>query len=636
MRITYVTFDTSLWGGICVVFQHLELLAEAGYEAFLTTPADKPDWYSLKVPVQKIEKLEPSLIPSADIVVATSWRTISPVYESKKGIPVHFCQGYEGDYKELNVHKADIDRVYSLDIPKLTISPHLDKFLRERFDADTYYIGQMLNRDIFFPLESRHRPINSPVRVLIVGPFEVDVKNIPTALMGVRLTLNKIPQRIELIRVSQFPLSEAEKRIIIPHVYHFCVSYYKMGDIYREADVFISTSKEAEGFGLPALEAMACGVPTILSKIPSYMSFDERQDYSIFVEPSDAEAVMMAIIQIVSDKNLRKRLIQRGLEVAQKFTKELVLGRLSAAFEEIVEKDKIKRTKSKWDSYHVDIVKAGKRIHWWDSPVIMGHCQRLITGNPETDIYKFLKENFISDTLENGLSICSGSGEFERGLIDRGICKKIDAYEIAEERAREGMRIAKEKGYPITFYIEDVNKALFKKNNYDIFFSWSALHHIENLEGVCENVREALKDGGLLFIQEFVGPSQFQWTDKQMEIVNRILSLLPNRLKFNHMDGTVLTEIRRPSIDDMNRIDPSEAVRSSEIIPIIERYFDVKMVKYFGGSIFNLLFNGIITNFDHSCDRDVTLIKIILLMEELLIENHILNSDYALIVAKKR
>ena len=51
MRITYLTEDTELWGGIAVVFQHLELLADAGHDAFLTTPAPEPDWYPLKVPI---------------------------------------------------------------------------------------------------------------------------------------------------------------------------------------------------------------------------------------------------------------------------------------------------------------------------------------------------------------------------------------------------------------------------------------------------------------------------------------------------------------------------------------------------------------------------------------------------------
>lgn len=630
MRITYVTYDTELWGGIHVVFQHLELLAEAGHEVFLTTPADKPDWYPLKVPLHRIERLEASLIPSADVIVATFWMTVSPVVESKKGIAVHLCQGYEGDYLEYFHIRDQIDRAYSLKIPKLVISPHLEKLLKERFDAETYYIGQVLNHNIFYPPPSRRK--DSPFTILVVGPFEVDFKNIATALRGISYAKRMLSIPIRLIRVSQFPLSKEEKDIIIPDVYYHRIPYSDMGGIYRNSDLFISTSKEAEGFGLPALEAMACGVPTILSKISSYLSFDKIQDYSFFVEP-DPESVAMAVKEIIKNKELREHIIKRGLEVSAKFNKEAIQRRLTSAYEEIIQKDRLMKTKRFWNDFH--ITKSKQRIHWWDSPTIVEHCQRLVTGDPKTDIYAFLKKRFVPDTLRKGLSICGGSGDFERGVIDSGICKSIDIYEIAEERVKEGIRLAKEGGYDITFHIEDVNTARFKEDHYDVFFSWSVLHHIENLEGVFKNVNNALKKGGLLVIQEFIGPNKFQWTDKQIEIVNALLRTLPDRFKKNPETGELITFIERPTIEQMNQTDPSEAIRSQDIIPLLKKFFNIKTIRYFGGSIFNLLFNGIINNFDEDDEKDRALIEIILLIEETLIKEKILENNYAVIIAEK-
>jgi glycosyltransferase involved in cell wall biosynthesis len=342
MRITYVTASTELWGGIAVVFQHLELLSEAGHDAFLTTPAAKPDWYHLKAPIYPIQNLDPAHIPHADIIVATSWTTIKPVVESKKGIPVHLCQGLEGDYKEWHSQKAVIDEVYSYKIPKLTVSPHLDEFLIERFDAKTYYIGQMVNRDIFYPSQGRHtEKRNSPFRILVVGPFEADFKNIPVALRGVVLAGKRLGVPLKLIRASQFPLSDEEQTIIKPDAYHFHVPYHEMGEIYRSADLFISMSKEAEGFGLPALEAMSCGVPTILSSISSYTSFDETRNYSLFVKHSDPESLADAIVEIFNNRTLREKLVHQGLIVAGKFTKENVLNRLNSSFESILYRDKL-------------------------------------------------------------------------------------------------------------------------------------------------------------------------------------------------------------------------------------------------------------------------------------------------------
>lgn len=635
MRITYVTYDTDLWGGVCVIFQHLELLSEAGHDVFLTTSSPKPDWYSLKVPLNQIKSLDPSFIPNADIIVATSWPTIKPVVESRKGIPVHLCQGYEAANKEIHHMKDMIDNVYSYNIPKLTTSSHLDRFLRERFNAETYPIGMMLEREIFYPSDALGRK-NSPdhFTILVVGPFEADVKNILTALKGITHAKKMLKEPIRLIRVSQFHLTVEEREFMKPDAYHFRVPYHLMGEIYRGADLLISMSKEAEGFGLPALEAMGCGVPTILSNISSYASFDENLDYALFVEPLDVGALADAIVKLYQSRPLREKLIERGLSVAEKHTKDKVANRLNSVLEEIRYKDKLSKVKKAWNEYHASSI-PGMKKHWWDSPVIMEHCQELVTGDPRMNFHQFLKKEFVRDPLEKGLSICGGSGEFERELLDNNICKAIDIYEIAEDRVKEGIERAKEKNYAINFYTEDVNQALFKQNCYDVFFSWAALHHIENLEGVCEHVRDALKDGGLVVVQEFIGPNQFQWTEKQLEITNRILSLLPERLKKKPETGELLQRVERPSIEQMNINDPSEAIRSRDIIPVLKRFFTIKTVRYFGGSIYNLLFHDIIGNFDHDDEKDTALIRMILRIEQILIEESILDNDYAVIIAEK-
>jgi glycosyltransferase involved in cell wall biosynthesis len=262
--------------------------------------------------------------------------------ESKKGIPVHLCQGYEGALEELVHLKDSIDQAHSLRIPKLTVSRHLETFLKERFHSETYYVGQMLNRGIFYPNRnplakllkiSLNKP--KPLIILVVGPFEGSYKNITTTLRGIILAKQKLKDSLKLTRISQFPLSREEKEIIIPDAYHFRIPYQDMGDLYRAADIFISMSTDAEGFGLPALEAMACGVPTILSKIRSHLGFANTQDYAIFVE-STPEAVSEAILHLCEDAKMRQKLIKKGLSVARKFTRDALLLKLTTAFEKII------------------------------------------------------------------------------------------------------------------------------------------------------------------------------------------------------------------------------------------------------------------------------------------------------------
>jgi len=331
-RIIYLLESTELWGGTKVVFQHAELLYNAGYSVIIVSKTGYPDWYELKVPLIKVNNFSINEVPKADLTIATFWTTVRDAY--KEGIKplVHFCQGYEGSYREYKHLFTDIEKVYSLDIPKFVVSPHLSLLLKNLFNAKTYFIGQFIDRKIFYP--SNNKNFSNVLNIIVIGPFEVDFKNISTALKGIAMAKHKIP--LQLIRVSQFPISEQERKIIEPQLYYHYLPADKMGDIYRMADIFISVSKEAEGFGLPALEAMASGVPTILSKISSYLNFASSKDYALFIDPTP-EAVSKAILKLYKDHSLREKLKKRGLEIASTYTKETLLSRLSAAIESIIE-----------------------------------------------------------------------------------------------------------------------------------------------------------------------------------------------------------------------------------------------------------------------------------------------------------
>lgn len=73
-----------------------------------------------------------------------------------------------------------------------------------------------------------------------------------------------------------------------------------------------------EGFGLPILEAMACGTPTITSNISSLP--EVAGDASLIIDPLDVEALADAIQRIVDDSALRQSLMQRGRLRAAEFT----------------------------------------------------------------------------------------------------------------------------------------------------------------------------------------------------------------------------------------------------------------------------------------------------------------------------
>ncbi len=90
--------------------------------------------------------------------------------------------------------------------------------------------------------------------------------------------------------------------------------------LYQGAEIFIYLS-EYEGFGLPPLEAMACGTPVLTTRMTSLN--EVLGDYSIAVDnPYDVNEIKDKITKILSDENLRKNMIEKGLQRVENFSWE--------------------------------------------------------------------------------------------------------------------------------------------------------------------------------------------------------------------------------------------------------------------------------------------------------------------------
>jgi glycosyltransferase involved in cell wall biosynthesis len=86
---------------------------------------------------------------------------------------------------------------------------------------------------------------------------------------------------------------------------------------YSHADLFVFPSRY-EGFGLPVLEAMACGAPVITSNTTALP--EVAGDAAILINPEDPEELAEAMIRVISDTRLRETLQGRGIERAREFT----------------------------------------------------------------------------------------------------------------------------------------------------------------------------------------------------------------------------------------------------------------------------------------------------------------------------
>jgi len=91
-----------------------------------------------------------------------------------------------------------------------------------------------------------------------------------------------------------------------------------------------------EGFGLPALEAMACGTPLVTSNVSSLP--EVVGDGGILVDPYNVDLLSEAIVKVLSDYNLRRDLRKKGLFQAKKFTWEKAARKTLKVYEEVYNK----------------------------------------------------------------------------------------------------------------------------------------------------------------------------------------------------------------------------------------------------------------------------------------------------------
>jgi len=131
------------------------------------------------------------------------------------------------------------------------------------------------------------------------------------------------------------PVAESVEKLGLKSCVHF-TGYIPEGDLpalYNGADLFVFPSLY-EGFGLPVLEAMACGTPVITSNTSSLP--EVAGDAALLVDPYDVDAIAEAMRRVLTDLNLAGELRVKGLARASEFSWERTARETLAVYEKVL------------------------------------------------------------------------------------------------------------------------------------------------------------------------------------------------------------------------------------------------------------------------------------------------------------
>jgi len=326
MNITYLLEDTDQSGGVRVQLAHADALVARGHRVRLVTKGLPLTWRSSRAEWIYVDDFRQYDASEEDFVVGGFWVTVPAAYELAGKRAVHLCQGYEGAFSAYQPIREQIDAAYKLPIPKLVVSKSLIPVC-EQFGSEVIYVGQVVEDEFYRAVTPReHRPL----RVLLSGQAQADLKGIEEGY-GAVAHARWFHQKLDLIRVSPWAPSR-EEPIEAAQEFHVALTTDEMTRLMHSCDVLIGPNHREEGFGLPAAEAMAAGIPCLLTNIPSYQSFDENRDYALFAPEQNAVELGERLIELLSDSELRERLRARGREVAEQWRVERVAERLEAFF----------------------------------------------------------------------------------------------------------------------------------------------------------------------------------------------------------------------------------------------------------------------------------------------------------------
>jgi glycosyltransferase involved in cell wall biosynthesis len=259
VKLTYLLGRPELGGGTRVVLAHAELLAARGHRVAVAGEGPLPAAFGFRGRWIDLER-EPAE-GGQDLVIATFWSTLERARQLALGPVAHFCQGYEGEIPHFAAERRAIDAVYSQPVPTLAVTPRLVRLLADRFGREARLAPPplaLLRRPPW-----RWRPRRHPW-IALFGAFEAEVKGIRAGLEAVA-TLRSSGRRARLLRVSVLPLTAAEQALAAPDRYLESVAPEAAQAALAQCDLLLFPVTEAEGFGLPLLEALGLGVPAVAS-----------------------------------------------------------------------------------------------------------------------------------------------------------------------------------------------------------------------------------------------------------------------------------------------------------------------------------------------------------------------------------
>jgi glycosyltransferase involved in cell wall biosynthesis len=204
----------------------------------------------------------------------------------------------------------------------------------ERRGWPVHEIGVSLvsEKDIEETLGAISLELHKPLRLLSIGRLDAE-KGLRFLIEALELLIRekRLDANLRIVGKShkngeeQRLRGEVERRQLSKFV-HFD-GYVSHGSrllkLYRDSDIFVLPSLTGEGVPQTLFEAMACGIPVIATRVAGIPFLIQNGENGLLTNPNSSGEIAEAIRRVVSDSELRSRLVTNGLATAKRHTLEV-------------------------------------------------------------------------------------------------------------------------------------------------------------------------------------------------------------------------------------------------------------------------------------------------------------------------
>jgi len=337
-------------GGLKVMYQYANQLAKKGHDVviyhakhtswttngnlkkgkfffqkhFLVPEEKGPVWYDLDPSIKSFEilKVDNVLIHNADIILCTWWATATEIsfLNKRKGQKFNLIQDYEA---VMTNHPELVDKSFLLNLHHIVIANYLAELLESKTNKRPPVIPNAIDPRQFF----METPIEQKNRFNICMLYSDDKrKGTAYGLEALKIVAQKYPEiKVHLFGVYQKPM------IPFPDTFEYHYQPDNLREIYNNAAIFISPSIH-EGWGLPPMEAMACGCACVCTKVGGHVDFMIDEQTVLFVEVAQFKQMAEKIITLIENDNLRMQLAKQANNHIKQFSWEQSCNKLEQLF----------------------------------------------------------------------------------------------------------------------------------------------------------------------------------------------------------------------------------------------------------------------------------------------------------------